>query len=345
MITSSRPWVINKSLVSPFLIFPLLLTPLITLFFLNVSHPGLVLLPLLSPGSNLTYLIAPSMSVSMAQFHLFINFSMVCLKALYLVLFSSSCILLLLALSFPIHLQIITSMQMTLNFSYLSQQPHILIILLSWKLQFQVFPIGCPAIFSHLILPKLSFLSSVFLNNSQNSTLLPFVYQIMSLSHLLTLLEILVSSLIKIFLMLNISLPSLNHAFSILKISGAYEIWLIALLLQLLLLLSFTPRSTTATLFCLIFQLLKLIAFNLFLILLPVPSLELQNFIISLLFSNLFTGLQWTREFITKFSLSLTNLSKLVILPIFALFSRSHHIVLHAPHLLSHSIVLLSLLV
>ena len=50
---------------------------------------------------------------------------MVCLKVLYLVLSCSSCTLLLVsALSFLTHLQIITSMQMTLNFSYLSAAPY-----------------------------------------------------------------------------------------------------------------------------------------------------------------------------------------------------------------------------
>ena len=57
---------------------------------------------------------------------------MVCLKVLYLkmVLFSSSCALLLSALSCLTHLQIITSVPMTLNFSYLFQLPLIFIILL-----------------------------------------------------------------------------------------------------------------------------------------------------------------------------------------------------------------------
>ena len=82
--------------------------------------------------------------------------------------------------------EIITSMQMTLNFFYLLQLLLILIILLSHKLQFQEFLTGCLPIFSLSILPKLSFSSLVFLNNSLNSALILFVYQTMSLSHLLT---------------------------------------------------------------------------------------------------------------------------------------------------------------
>ena len=60
------------------------------------------------------------------------------------------------------------------------------------------------------------------------------------------------------------------------------------------------------------------------------PSLELQNFIISLLLSKLFT---------------LTNLSQLVLLLISALFSHLHLIALLVPHFLSHLVVLRSLLV
>ena len=60
-------------------------------------------------------------AIDTACYHLCINFSTVCLKVLYLVLFYSSCTLFLSALSFLIHLQIIILYaDMTLNFSYFS---------------------------------------------------------------------------------------------------------------------------------------------------------------------------------------------------------------------------------
>ena len=93
--------------------------PLITLFCLSVSHPGLVSLLLLFPGSNCNLSIVLSTLKAIARYHLCINFSMVCHKVLFLVLSSPSCTLLLSALLFLTHLQIITSKQMTLNFSYL----------------------------------------------------------------------------------------------------------------------------------------------------------------------------------------------------------------------------------
>ena len=80
--------------------------------------------------SNLISSIVLPTSVSIARYHLFINFSMLCLKVLYFVFFSSSHTLLFLAQSLQTHLQIITSVQMTLNFSYHFQLLLILIILL-----------------------------------------------------------------------------------------------------------------------------------------------------------------------------------------------------------------------
>jgi hypothetical protein len=64
--------------------------------------------------------------------------------------------------------------------------------------------------------------------------------------------------------MLNTSRLFPNHASSTLGISDAYKVRLIKVLLQLLLLLSVTPKSTIAPIFCLIFQLLELTVFNLF---------------------------------------------------------------------------------
>ena len=54
MTTSSRLWVDNRSLVSLFLTCLLLLTLYIIIFFLNVSHLGLVSHQLPSLGFNLT---------------------------------------------------------------------------------------------------------------------------------------------------------------------------------------------------------------------------------------------------------------------------------------------------
>ena len=63
-------------------------------------------------------------------------------------------------------------------------------------------------------------------------------------------------------------------------------------------------------------------------VILPVQSPELQNFIMLLLFWNAFTVSQKIREFNTRFSLSLTNLLKLVIHLIFAPFTHSNFVVL-----------------
>ena len=139
-------------------------------------------------------------------------------KVLYLVLSST----LLLALSFITHLQIITFMQMTLNTSHLFQLLLCLPILLLWKLQFQVYQTGCLLIFSLSVIPKLSFSSLIFLNNSLNSNLLLFVYQKLYLFHLLTLHGTLVSSLIDIFCA-HTFLLFRHHAPSIFGISDAYE--------------------------------------------------------------------------------------------------------------------------
>jgi len=62
---------------------------------------------------------------------------------------------------------------------------------------------------------KIEFLILVYLNNSLNSIILPFIYLIMSYSYLLILLVILLSSLIKICHLLNISLLFLNHVSSL----------------------------------------------------------------------------------------------------------------------------------
>jgi hypothetical protein len=128
-MTQSRVWFAYLP-VSLSLICLLLLIPLITLFFLSVSLPGLVSLLLLSPqspGSNLISSIVLYTSVSRTQYHLFTNFSMVFLKALFLFLFFSSCIPLLLKLYFLTHLQIITFMHVTRNFTCNFQQLALLI--------------------------------------------------------------------------------------------------------------------------------------------------------------------------------------------------------------------------
>ena len=119
------------------------------------------------------------------------NLSTMCLKVLNLVLFSSSCALLLVSLSFQTHLQIITFMQMRsplslqncfsanckskcfqldvslslliipklsfslqliLNFCYLSQMLLILITFLFWKLQFQSFLIVCLSMYHSTVI-------------------------------------------------------------------------------------------------------------------------------------------------------------------------------------------------
>jgi hypothetical protein len=161
---------------------------LITLFFLSVSLPGLASLLLFSPGSSLIFSIVLSTSASRNLYHLFTNFSMVCLKALFLVFFSSSYTPLLLALPFQTHLQIINFMRMTLNSTFYSPQLVFLTTSRFLKQLFQTFPTGCLQIFSHSILPKLNFSSLVFRSNSLSSSLLQFIFQIMSLSHLLILL-------------------------------------------------------------------------------------------------------------------------------------------------------------
>ena len=93
---------------------------------------------------------------------------------------------------------------------------------------------------------RLSFFLLVFLNNSQNSVILSFIYLIMSLCHLFILLVIQVSSLIAISLFLNTFLVFLNHAFIIFVTSDAFEIPLIILQPVPLLLLSFILNLTIA---------------------------------------------------------------------------------------------------
>jgi hypothetical protein len=76
----------------------------------------------------------------------------------------------------------------------------------------------------------------------------------------------------------------LNHVSIIFVISDVFAIPLIKLLLPPLLPLLFTLKLITATLSYSIFLLIKQIVFNLFSILLLVPSPKLLNFITSLLF-------------------------------------------------------------
>lgn len=129
------------------------MTPLITLFFLNVSDPGLVLLPLLSPGSNLTYLIARSFYVSIdgavsPVYQLLYGVPQgSVLGPLLFILYAAPLSTIIYNSSTNHHLYT-DDTQLFLSFS----AALILIILLSWKVQFQVFPTGWPPIFSHLIL-------------------------------------------------------------------------------------------------------------------------------------------------------------------------------------------------
>ena len=80
---------------------------------------------------------------------------------------------------------------------------------------------------------------------------------------------------------------------------------------------AFTPKLTTATLFCLIFSATQINLFSLFSIMLPVPSLELQNFSMnhSILYDILSnfpsSTINQRVQYTLRFSVSLTNLSKL----------------------------------
>jgi len=122
--------------------------------------------------------------------------------------------------------------------------------------------------------------------NSLNSIILPFIYITMSYSHLLILLVnqllnqlvILVSSLIKICHLHNISLLFLNHASTIFMTQDVFVIVLIKLLHAPLLFLLFILKLTIVTLFYSIYLLHKRIVFNLSLTLLLVLSLKLLNF-------------------------------------------------------------------
>ena len=113
---------------------------------------------------------------------------MVSFKAMFSVLFSASYTPLLLALSFQTHLQIITFMQMTLNSTCHSLQLVFLTTSVFLNQLFQTFPTECLQIFSHSILPKLSFSSLDFLSNSLSSTLLLFIFQTMFTSIMLLFL-------------------------------------------------------------------------------------------------------------------------------------------------------------
>jgi hypothetical protein len=145
---------------------------------------------------------------------------------------------------------------------------------------FQTFPTGCLQISSHSILPKLNFSSLVLRSNSLCSTLLKFIFQTMSLSHMLILLVTLVSSLIKKSFVCSTHLLYLQILLSQYSRPSAYSQYYGSHYRLLLLSphLSFIPKLITATLFFSIFLLLKSIVFSFFSTLLSVPSPELQNF-------------------------------------------------------------------
>jgi hypothetical protein len=208
---------------------------------------------------------------------------MVCLKALFFVLFSSSYTPLLLALSFQTHLQIIIFMLMTLNSTCHSLQLvffHNITFLetavsnvSNWMSThfFALNPFKTE--FLVISLPQqLSKLNSPTIHLPNNVTLTP----VDSARNLGVILD-------KIFRLLNTSLVSPNPAFLIFATFGVFAILWIALQLLLSPHLSFIPKLITATLFSIFLQ-LKSIVFSFFSILLPVPSPELQNVIISLLF-------------------------------------------------------------
>ncbi len=158
---------------------------------------------------------------------MFTNFSLMFLKALFLVLFSSSCTPLLLVQSFLTNLQIITSMQMTLKFTHHFQQLVFLATSLFLKLLFHMFQTRCLPILSHSIPSKHNFLSLACRRNSLSSTLILIIYQTMSIFHLLTLLVTLVSSLIKICLFVQTFqlIPNPDSSSSIFVIYGAFTIF------------------------------------------------------------------------------------------------------------------------
>ena len=124
---------------------------------------------------------------------LFFNFSMVFLKDLFSDPFSSSYTPLLLVLSYLVYLQIIICMWMILNFSYHSLLLTLHVISLILNILYLMSTTGCHdchLTFFLSIPPRLSFFLLVFLNNSQNSVILSFIYLIMSLCHLFILLVI-----------------------------------------------------------------------------------------------------------------------------------------------------------
>ena len=90
------------------------------------------------------------------------------------------------------HLRIIISMQMTLNFSYhsLLLTLHTISLILNKLGLYLMSTVGYHLTFFLSIPLRLSFFLWVFLNNSQNSVILSFIYLIMSLCHLLILLVI-----------------------------------------------------------------------------------------------------------------------------------------------------------
>jgi hypothetical protein len=93
-------------------------------------------------------------------------------------------------LSHLINLQFITSMRMMLNFThhFLLLTLHTISLILN--ILYPMSTTGCHRTFFLSIPPRLSFFLLVFLNNSQNSVILSFICQIMSLCHLFILLLI-----------------------------------------------------------------------------------------------------------------------------------------------------------
>jgi len=154
------------------------------------------------------------MSILKTLNYLYSNFFMEFVMDPSLVLYSSCYAPLLSVLSFLIHQQTTTSVLMILNFCY-SELWISFTTSLTLKTLWLTYPTECLPIFCILILFKLSFSFLVYHNNSLNSVILQFIDLTMSYSHLLILYVILVSSLINICHLDNISLLFLNHASTI----------------------------------------------------------------------------------------------------------------------------------
>jgi len=153
------------------------------------------------------------MSILKTLNHLYSNFFMEFLNDPSLVLYSSSCTSLLSVLSYNSsnHLLYADDTQLLLSFSAFDFS-HI-----STHVENTVTNVSnwMSSNFLSLNPSKTEFLIFVYHNNSLNSIILPFIYLTMSYSHLLFLLAILVSYLMKICHLRNISLLFLNHASSI----------------------------------------------------------------------------------------------------------------------------------